>query len=124
MAARLTVLVVAPDRAMRRSLTFALEAEGYSVDAKPRLHAGQLSPDCGHRICAIVDEDAFADGRNAVAELSGLDVPVILLVERAAPPPARAGLCYIEKPLLGRDLLDAVARVSSAGGATYVPVGR
>src|SRR5688572_27960512 len=118
------VLVVAPDRAMRRSLAFALDARGYYVEAKPRLHAGQLSLDCGPRICTIVDEDPYADGRNAVAELSGLDVPVILRVERAAPPPARAGLCYIEKPLLAMDLLDADARASRAGGATYVPVGR
>lgn len=121
MAARLTVLVVAPDLALRRSLTFALEAEGYRVDAVPGLHALALPPKDREAACAVVDEDALADRRSLAAELSELGLPVILLVERMRHLPAMPRLSVIEKPPLGRDLLDAVATASSS--ATHFPVG-
>jgi hypothetical protein len=124
MVAGLTVLVVAPAGAMRRSLTFALEAEGYRVDARPRFDPGPLPQEGAGSACAIVDEDALADRKNPAAELSGLNVPVILLVERARRMPAGFEPSVIEKPPLGRDLLDAVAAASKAVRTTYKPVGR
>ncbi len=112
MDAKLTVLVVAPDQAIRRSLSFALEAEGYRVDASPGLHSGALPPTGRETACAIVDEDALTDRKNPVPELSGLYLPVILLVEQRRHLPALPRLSIIEKPPLGRDLLDAVAAAS------------
>ena len=101
-----TVLVVASDQAMLRSLTFALEAEGYAVEARSNFLVGALP--CAERVCAVVDEAALADPCDP-AELSGLHLPVILLVERKSAMPVLPGLRLVEKPPLGRDLLDAVA---------------
>lgn len=109
----LTVLVVAPDQAMLRSLTFALEAEGYTVEAKAGFLPGPIPRT--ESACAVVDETALSDP-NDPAELSGLHVPVILLVERKSRVPALPGLSLVEKPPLGRDLLDAVATASGPGG--------
>ena len=94
-----TVLVVAPDQAMLRSLTFALEAEGYTVEARRCLDGGSLPQDDPERSCAIVDEAALADPHDP-AELSGLHLPVILLVERKNGMPPRPGLSVVEKPPL------------------------
>lgn len=110
--AKLTVLVVAPDQAMRRSLSFALEAEGYRVDAMPGLHFGAFPPAGVETACAVVDEDALTDRKNPALELSGLDLAVILLVEQRRHLPALPRLSIIEKPPLGRDLIDAVAAAS------------
>ena len=103
------VLIVASDQAMRRSLTFALEAEGYAVDAEPRLDAESYPLEPENGVCVIVDQDALANQRNPTAELAKLKRPVILLVERLGRPPVLPGLRIVEKPPLGRDLLDAVA---------------
>lgn len=108
MAARPTVLVVASKPAMLRSLRFALEAEGYEVDTVTQL-AECSAPDCGCVEVVIIDQDALVDPANPAAELAGIDHPVILLVERMKRKPSRARLRVIEKPPLGRDLLDAVA---------------
>jgi len=110
MAARPKLLIVASDRAMRRSLAFVFEAEGYEVDVKPRLDA-ELRPPAPSDLArvAIVDEDALTDRKSPEAELARLNRPVILLIERIRRPPALPGLRIIEKPPLGRDLLDAVA---------------
>ena len=118
-----TVLVVAPDQAMLRSLTFALEAEGYMVEAEPGFL--RAPPARGHpeTACAIVDEAALPDPKN-LSELSRLRLPVVLLVERKGRMPALPGLSLVEKPPLGRDLLDAVAAASRQGRPTQFPVGR
>lgn len=118
MAAQGTILIVASDQAMRRSLTFALQAEGYAVDAKPQLDAESCSLKLDGKACAIVDLDALGDQRNPTAELAQLNRPVILLVERMRRPPVLPGLRIVEKPPLGRDLLDAVAAVLESAGST------
>lgn len=104
------VLIVAADESMRRSLAFMLEAEGYAVAAMPRFDVEPYPPAPDGRACvAVIDQDALAGRKNPSAELARLNRPVILLVERMWPSPSLPELRIIEKPPLGRDLLDAVA---------------
>ena len=110
MADRPKVLIVASDQAMRRSLAFVLEAEGYAVVAMAQLDASPCPPGQDDQACvAVVDQDALVARKDPAAELARLNRPVILLVERMRRPPSLPGLRIIEKPPLGRDLLDAVA---------------
>ncbi|HTO33146.1 MAG TPA: hypothetical protein VL202_18510 [Pararhizobium sp.] len=118
MPAAINVLVVAPDEVMRRSLSFVLEAEGYVVDARSRLDRLALTRDGRIPDCVVIDQDAFADPGTAGQDLSGLGVAVILLVEQMHRPPLLPGLRLIEKPPLGRDLLDAVATACQSVGST------
>jgi CheY-like chemotaxis protein len=117
MADRPKVLIVASDQAMRRSLAFVLEAEGYAVVAMAQLDADQPGQD-GQACVAVVDQDALAARKDPAAELARLNRPVILLVERMRRPPLLPGLRIIEKPPLGRDLLDAVAGALESVRAT------
>lgn len=111
MTVRPDVLVVAPDQAMRRSLAFVLEAEGYAVVAVPRLDTVEpyLRAANGRTSVLVVDQDALAERNSPVQELAGLSRPVVLMVEGMRRPPALPWLRIVEKPPLGPDLLEAVA---------------
>ena len=109
------VAIVDDDPAVRNSLKFSLEIEGFNV----RAYSGAADllddpalTDCG---CIIIDQNMPAmNGLDAVATLRkrSISVPAILittqpsqaLVRRAA----SAGVLIIEKPLLGNALVDRV----------------
>jgi FixJ family two-component response regulator len=109
------VAIVDDDPAVRKSLKFSLEIEGFNV----RAYSGAADllddpalTDCG---CIIIDQNMPAmNGLDAVATLRkrSISVPAILittqpsqaLVRRAA----SAGVLIIEKPLLGNALVDRV----------------
>lgn len=109
------VLVVDDDPAVRNSLKFSLEIEGFLVRTYPNAQALLRDPDLPTRGCLVLDQ--------IMPELSGLDV-LALLRDRAVNLPAilitthpgqalreraaNAGVGLVEKPLLGNALLDAI----------------
>ena len=109
------VLVVDDDQAVRNSLKFSLELEGFAVrlyaDGRELLDDPHL-PDCG---CLVVDQ--------VMPGMSGLDVvdalrhrgisnPAVLIVSDAnrkvRQRAATAGVAVIEKPFYGNALVDAI----------------
>jgi FixJ family two-component response regulator len=109
------VVVVDDDAAVRGSLKFALEIEGFAVRTY-RKGADLLDDlrlaDCA---CFIIDQKLPGmNGLEVVAELrkEHIAAPVILItshpndaVQRGA---AQAGVPIVEKPLLGNALIDRV----------------
>ena len=107
--------VVDDDPAVRNSLKFSLEIEGFAVDVYAS--AGELlkEKDLSHLICLVVDQHMPGlNGLELVAKLHAQQnaVPVILitthpsntLVARAQ----EAQVSIVEKPLLGNVLVDRI----------------
>ena len=114
-ACRNVMLVVDDDSAVRNSLKFILEVEGFQVrifsSAEELLNEDSL-PDAS---CLVVDY--YMPGMNGlelVAQLRGRDVliPAILITpapsENLRNRAAAAGVPIVEKPLLGSRLLDSI----------------
>ena len=109
------VIVVDDDAAVRGSLKFALEIEGFAVRTYPKgddLLGDLRLGDCA---CFIIDQRLPGmNGLDVVAELrkERIAAPVILITshptnivqERAA----SAGVPIVEKPLLGNALIDRI----------------
>jgi two-component system, LuxR family, response regulator FixJ len=110
-----TVLVVDDDSAVRSSLKFLLELEGFTVrhyaDSRELLADPQL-PDCG---CLVLDQ--------VMPDMTGLDVvdalrqrgisnPAVLITSNASRQirqrAAAAGVEAIENPSFGNALVDAI----------------
>lgn len=102
------VLVVVPDTTFRRSLVFALEAEGFAV--RSHAHASQAfsSRSAGQAVCAVVDDDAVEDWRAAAFEFGRFARPIVLLAGPFRDVPALPGVAVVPKPFLGAPLVDAV----------------
>ena len=103
------VLVVAPDRDLRRSVEFALEAEQFSVESYAHLFAAVASPTATASKCAVVDEDAILNQMSSGWQaLVRLNKPVVLLVDQLHIFPDLADLQVLAKPLLGDRLIEMV----------------
>jgi|GEM_PF-1888322 len=99
------ILVVAPSSALRRSIAFALEAEGHDVVVLPHWR----EPMGADFDLCVLDDKALSKTR---AERPALPVwPVILLAERAhntLPWLSARIVAVLEKPMLGDALSSAV----------------
>ncbi len=102
------VLIVAPHGGFRRSLEFALEAEGFAVDSHALLSTAVESSFLAAAVCSVVDEDALLDWAPEPETFNRLAKPVILLVDRLTPIPEQVGMTILTKPLLGTALIDSV----------------
>jgi two-component system, LuxR family, response regulator FixJ len=110
-----TVLIVDDDPAVRNSLKFSLEIEGFAVrlyaDGRQLLDDPQLPP----HGCLIVDQ--------VMPGMSGLDVldairhrgisnPAVLITSNESPKvrgrAAMAGVAVIEKPFFGNELVESL----------------
>jgi FixJ family two-component response regulator len=110
-----TVLVVDDDRAVRDSLKFSLELEGFRVrvyaDGQELLKDSDLPPDT----CLVIDQ--------VMPSMSGLEIvdairrrgdlrPAILMVSHpnlmVRTGAAARGIAVVEKPFFGPALLDAI----------------
>jgi FixJ family two-component response regulator len=122
--ARPIVIIVDDDAAVRASLKFALEIEGFSVHAYGR--ADELFADRSLAACACFVIDEKLPGMNGmelvtVLRRQHMSAPVILIT--SAPPrglqerAAAAGIPIVEKPLLGNTLLDRI-RAATANSAS------
>ena len=109
------VIVVDDDAAVRGSLKFALEIEGFTVHAYAR--GDELLDDAALADCACLIIDQRLPG------MTGLDVVAALRDQRIATPAilitshptghlqeraAKAGIAIVEKPLLGNALIERV----------------
>ena len=114
------VVVVDSDPAVRNSLRFSLEVEGFAV----RAFAGgaELLEDVAHAAvaCLVLEEQMPGmSGLDAIARLRdrNISVPTILMASRLTPAQQerakRAGVCVVEKPLLDNVLLERIRGVLS-----------
>ena len=112
---RPTVLVVDDDLALRNSLKFALELEGFSVApyrSASELLAQQKLPQSG---CLVIDfKLPDMDGLDLLASLRdrAVRLPAVLITSHPSQNLRRrasaANVPIVEKPLLGNALLDAI----------------
>lgn len=107
-----TILVVAPDPGLRRSLEFALEVEGFVVESHASLSTVEASHEANAASCVIVDESAIGRGPAGRQPLAGFAGRVILLVEGVDPTAGPEGFSVLTKPVEGSDLIDMVRAFS------------
>lgn len=108
-----TILVVAPKEEFRRSIAFALEAEGFDVEAHALLASALASPLAERADCTVVDDHAVNAVHGGWAALSRFKQRIVLLSNHAEPVTLLPGVKVLLKPLLGRSLTDTVAAVVS-----------
>jgi FixJ family two-component response regulator len=118
------VIVVDDDVAVRNSLKFSLEVEGFAVrvysSGLDLLNDAELPPGG----CLVIDQNMPGmSGLDLVGRLRAREVaapailitsyPTAVLRERAA----KAGVIIVEKPFLGTVLVDRIRDLSSHDGA-------
>jgi DNA-binding response OmpR family regulator len=113
LAAAKTILVVAPDPGFRRSLEFALEVEGFSVDSHALLSEAEGSPAAAVAVCAVIDEGALRIGTGAWRSVGRMARPVILLLDGLSSAVAGDDVTVLTKPLQGNDLVNVVQGLSA-----------
>ena len=102
------VLVAAPDGAYRRSLQFALESAGFATDGSPNLTGAFASEAAGQSICAVIDDRAIDDWRQAPQDFSRFGKPVVLIADQIDGRAAMPNVTVVIKPFLGEPLIEAV----------------
>lgn len=116
MQATPTVLVVIPDRELRRSIEFAFDAEGFASEEYGDLSTAIAASARLDVVCLVVDENAVAANGGTRALPEGASKPFILLVDKLRAAPDTDGVKILTKPLLGRLLVDTVAGVMPGAG--------
>jgi two-component system, LuxR family, response regulator FixJ len=113
--ARDLIFVVDDDSAVRNSLRFTLEVEGFEVRAYSSAHE-LLNEDClPSSGCLVTDYHMPAmNGLELVAQLRDrrVSIPAVLITslpnENLRKRATAAGISIVEKPVLGSRLLDAI----------------
>lgn len=101
------VIVIASDAALRRSLAFLLEAEGYTVESHETVELAALNASTRSG-CVVVDEGCVQDDGNIWKSLAELAEVTILLFSKKRSTPPGVAMLAVEKPFLGEQLLKAV----------------
>ena len=116
-AHRPAVAIVDVDPAVRSSLKFSLELEGFSVHAYYSGAELMTADDLGSYACFVIDQELpDTDGIDLIESLRARDVaaPAILIVSHPRDLlPAQAierGIPLVEKPLIGNTLLVAIRK--------------
>ena len=104
------ILLIAPDTELRRSLEFALVAEGYEVTLRASIAAHE-APSFD---CTVLDHHAIGTDRMAAAAFCSCHAPVILLANQKSHPLTPWTFRTLMKPLLGVSLTDAVFEAVAA----------
>jgi FixJ family two-component response regulator len=111
------VVVVDDDQAVRNSLQFSLEIEGYMVRTYPDGAALLNEADLNDCACLIIDQNLPGlAGTDVVTQLRErhISAPVILITNHPNRALGRsaslAGIHIVEKPLLDNALIDRIRR--------------
>ncbi|MQX96295.1 transcriptional regulator [Sinorhizobium medicae] len=109
-----TIIVVAADQGLRRSVAFALEVEGYSTESYDTVQKAEAS--CREALCTIVDDDILRSEPQAAAQfLSNRGGRAILLVDGLSALQQRVDNTTLTKPFTGADLLGVInSRIEAA----------
>lgn len=102
------IIAAAPDDGLRRSLEFALESNGFAVDAHPYAVQAFASRYALGAVCAVIDDRAVDDWKLAPEQFRCFAKPVILLVSVFRAAPNIQNVTLVAKPFLGGPLIDAV----------------
>lgn len=102
------ILLAAPDAAFRRSLVFALESDGFAVQAHGRAAEAFASAHARDAACAVIDDDAIGDWALASPQFEQFGRPVVLLVGFLRAVPSLPFAQVVTKPFLGEPLIKAV----------------
>ena len=102
------ILVAAPNAALRRSIVFVLASERMVTEAHGDAASLFASARAAHAVCAVVDDEAIDDWRQAHTLFACFARPVILLVGIAEKVPDAPQLTQLVKPFLGEPLIAAV----------------
>jgi len=114
------LLVIAPDVDICRSLTFALEAEGYAVTALPDA-ASATAAGPGAYDCTVIDQSAFAGTEADIRAFCAAVKPVVLLSNAPLEWAPTDLVRVVEKPTLGEPLSQAVRQALRQRGDPSVP---
>jgi two-component system, LuxR family, response regulator FixJ len=122
------VLIVDDDPAVRNSLKFSLEIEGFVVRTYASGRALLREDDLPMRGCLVLDQvmpDMTGLDLLAVLRSRAIALPAILITTNPAPAlsqrAAAAGIGVVEKPLLGNALLEAIQAALGAGKLAVQP---
>jgi two-component system response regulator FixJ len=118
------VIVVDDDLAVRNSLKFSLEVEGFAVRVYPGGTELLNDTELPRGGCLVIDQNMPGmKGLDLVAQLRARDVavpailitsyPTVAVRERAA----KAGVAIVEKPFLEAALIDRIRDLFSRDGA-------
>jgi two-component system response regulator FixJ len=109
------VIVVDDDAAVRNSLKFSLEIDGFAVRAYGSAEELVRAGDLGNCRCLIVDQDMpRITGLELVGVLrkQGAEIPTILISGNVTPRlrmwASGAGVPLVEKPFVGNGLIDLI----------------
>ncbi|TCN28294.1 hypothetical protein EV184_114123 [Sinorhizobium americanum] len=108
-----SIVIVAPDQGLRRSLAFALEVEGYSTKAYDSLWKAEAAPTA---FCTIVDDEILKSEAQAVQSLRDMRSRIILLTDGMSALQEHAGTIILTKPINGSDLLEIVNSMPAVAG--------
>jgi FixJ family two-component response regulator len=117
------ILVLENDAAVRNSMKFSLEAEGYQVRTYSKARDVLEAPDLSEIDCLVVDYRLEGmNGLELVRQMRarGIRAPVIMITTLPSLDLHRdanaAGIPIVEKPLLGNTLGDQIRSVVGSKG--------
>ncbi|RVQ55048.1 transcriptional regulator [Sinorhizobium meliloti] len=105
-----TIIVVAADQGLRRSVAFALEVEGYSTESYDSVQKAEASG--REALCTILDDDIL---RSAAQFLRDRGRRAILLLDGLSALQQRVDNMTLTKPFTGADLLGVINSLIEAG---------
>ncbi|TDK38919.1 transcriptional regulator [Rhizobium deserti] len=106
------IVVIAADAGLRHSLTFALEVEGYQVEAHETWV--ECRPSTGCCLCKIVDDQVIHNDSEAMRSFNDDNNVMILLVDGLSPVPPAGRAKLLVKPFDGSDLVQMVRSLTCA----------
>jgi hypothetical protein len=106
------IVVIAADAALRHSLTFALEVEGYQVEAHEAWRDCRTSPVAC--LCKIIDEEVVQNSSDARRYMLDATNAVILLADGLSPMLENSPARILLKPFEGSDLVHLVKSLTLA----------
>ncbi len=102
-----SIVVVAADQGLRRSVAFALEVEGYSTESYGTVQNAEASSKGA--LCTILDDEILrSEPQVATQFLKNLGARGILLVDGLSALQPHVGNAILTKPFTGPDLLRAI----------------